>query len=31
MYRLSGFEEKFRYVGYIECTELLNLTKNYVY
>ena len=31
IYKIFRFEEKFQYVGYFECTELLNSTKNYVH
>ena len=31
MYKLFGFGEIFKYIGQVECTELLNSTKNFVY
>ena len=31
MYRLSGFEKKFKFMRYIECIKVLNSTKNCVY
>jgi len=31
MYKLSGFEENFKYIGYVECTELLNSMENCVH
>ena len=31
MHKLSGFEENFKLMRYIECTEVLNSMKNCVY
>ena len=31
MYRLLGFEENFKFMRYIECTEVLNSTENCIY
>ena len=31
MYRLSRIEEKFKYIGNVECIELLNSTENCVH